>query len=271
MFIVKVPGVNGFGKTAGCRGAGNILIDSLKEIHGNEKGSLIDAKMLELEEIHLDNTNLEITQKLIYENALEIFDEKLKTIFLGGDHFATFSLVRAFFEHCKRGEKDFCLILFDSGPDCREEKGGEKGIYPSNKNWLRYLIEASFPRENVFLAGIRNYSPSELAFLKKNRIKFLGVNAFLENLEDSCDILMEFAKDKEAYLSIDLSVIDPAFAPGISEISPGGLTSREFIYLVQRLNLIRKIRAVDIVELNSDTDFNKMTSKLGAKILSEFL
>ncbi|HTY43641.1 MAG TPA: arginase family protein, partial [Patescibacteria group bacterium] len=86
VFIVKVPGINGLGKTKGCEKAGNSILEALKEVYSNEKGTIVDVRNLDLEEIHLDNSNLKITNKLIYDNSLEIFEEKPKTIFLGGDH-----------------------------------------------------------------------------------------------------------------------------------------------------------------------------------------
>ena len=50
MFIVKVPGINGLGKTKGCERAGNAILESLKEIYSNEEGKIIDVKLLDLEE-----------------------------------------------------------------------------------------------------------------------------------------------------------------------------------------------------------------------------
>lgn len=82
MQIIKVPGVNALGKTDGCEKAGNAILASLKEVHSNEQGKPIDVRLLDLEEIHLDNSNLALTNKLIYENALESYD-KNRVIFLG--------------------------------------------------------------------------------------------------------------------------------------------------------------------------------------------
>ena len=83
MFIVKVPGINGLGKTKGCERAGNAILEALKdEISSNEEGKPIEFNKLDLEEIHLDNSNLELTNKLIYENSFETFEEHPKTIFL---------------------------------------------------------------------------------------------------------------------------------------------------------------------------------------------
>src|SRR3990167_7124698 len=101
MLVVKVPGVNGLGKTEGCEKAGNAVLESLKEIYSNESGKPIDVRLLDLEEIHLDNSDSKRKNQLIYENALETFETKPKTVFLGGDHSVSFSLCRAFLNHCK--------------------------------------------------------------------------------------------------------------------------------------------------------------------------
>lgn len=268
MLIVKIPGINGLGETKGCEKAGNAILEALKEIYSNESGVPIDTRLLDLEEIHLDNSDLETSNELIYKNSLECFEEKPKTIFLGGDHSISFSTTRAFLEHCKKSEKEPCLIVFDAHPDCM---GSADSKLPTHEEWLRSLIQSGFPLENIFLIGVRNSDPSETVFLKKHNIKVRSMNQILENLEDSCDTIMEFSKDKELYISIDIDVVDPAFAPGTRYKEPGGLTTRQFLYLIQRLNKVKNLRAVDIVEVNPDKDDSDLTVKLGAKILSELI
>ncbi|MDD5012137.1 MAG: arginase family protein [Candidatus Nanoarchaeia archaeon] len=268
MFIVKIPGINGEGKTKGCERAGNAILEELKNIHSNESGNIIDTKLLDLEEIHLDNSNLELTNKLIYENSLEIFDEKPKVIFLGGDHSISYSIGKAFLEHCKNQRKKPCLIIFDAHADCMEPIEE-----PTNEEWLRKLIDDGFPSENVLIVGARNIHQDEIKFIKENKIKTLSMSALTEDLNDMCDTIMEFANGKELYISIDIDVIDPAFAPATAYPENGGLTSRQFVYLIQRMKRIKTLRAIDLVEINEKEDkkYNNMTVKLGAKILSELL
>lgn len=268
MLIVKVPGINGLGETKGCEKAGNSVLEALKEIYSNERGAPIDIKLLDLQEIHLDNSDLETSNRLIYKNSLEFFEEKPKTIFLGGDHSISFSTTKAFLEYCKKSEKEPCLIVFDAHPDCM---GSADPKLPTHEEWLRALIQSGFSPENIFLIGVRNSDPSEIVFLKKQGIKVMNMNQILENLEDSCDTIMEFSKDKELYVSIDIDVVDPAFAPGTRYKEPGGLTTRQFLYLIQRLNKVKNLRAVDIVEINPDKDTKDLTIKLGAKILAELI
>lgn len=270
MFIVKVPGINGLGKTRGCEKSGNEILRILKEeIYSNEQGKVVDFKNLDLEEIHLDNFNLKLTNELIYKNSFEMYKEKPRVVFLGGDHSVSYSLTRSFFDCCQNSGKEPCLIVFDAHPDLMPVSSE----FPTHEEWLRKLIEDGFPAENILLVGVRNSYKDELDFIKKKKIKTISINSLILNLEDSCDVIMEFAKGKELYVSLDIDFVDPSFAPATGYCELGGATSRQILYLVSRINKMKNLRAVDIVEINSEKDkeFNGMTTKLGAKILSELI
>ncbi|MEK6906405.1 MAG: arginase family protein, partial [Nanoarchaeota archaeon] len=230
-FIVKIPGFNGLGKTGGCENAGNAILSSLREIYSNEQGKVINVDGLDLEEIHLDNKNLELSNKLIYKNSLEIFETQEKTIFLGGDHSISYSTTKAFLDYAKNLEKKPCLIIFDAHSDCMKPVDRN---FPTHEEWLRAVIEAGFPQENILLVGTRNIDEQEADFLKKKNIRIITMNQLTEDLHDSCDIIMEFSNGKELYVSIDIDVIDPAFAPSTGYSEPGGLTSRDFLYMIQK-------------------------------------
>jgi len=265
MIIIRTPGINGLGKTKGCEEAGKRILKTLDEVYTNEAGKEINIKKLELEEIHLDNSNLEEANKLIYENSLESFYEQDKTIFLGGDHSISFSTVSAFLDWSKSEKKIPCLIVFDAHPDCMAPNKE-----PTHEEWLRGIIERGFPSENILLVGIRNSDKQELEFMKKNKIKRMSMNQLLEELRESCDTIMEFSHNKELYLSLDIDVLDPVFAPATGYPEPGGLTSRQFFYLIERLNKLKNLKAVDLVEINPSKDKENLTVKTGAKILAEF-
>lgn len=266
MFIVKVPGINGLNKTQGCEKASNAILDSLKEIYSNEQGIPIDTTLLDLEEIHLDNSDLEKSQDLIYKNSLKIFGVQPRTIFLGGDHSISYPIGKAFFEHSKNLGVKPCLIIFDAHADCMQPMDE-----PTHEEWLRALIESGFPAENILLIGARNIWKEELQFLKEKRIKQININSIVEDIDNIADTIMEFANGKETYVSIDIDVLDPAFASATGYPSPGGLTSRQIIYLIQRIKKIKTLKAIDIVEINPIKDKNNMTVQLGAKILGELI
>jgi arginase family enzyme len=71
------------------------------------------------------------------------------------------------------------------------------------------------------------------------------------------------------YLSIDMDVLDPAFAPGISHYEPGGLTTREVINIIQ--NLKADLVGADIVEFNPSRDPLGITAMVAAKLYKELI
>jgi arginase len=71
------------------------------------------------------------------------------------------------------------------------------------------------------------------------------------------------------YISLDLDVLDPAFAPGISHHEPGGLTTRELINIIQFVTV--SIVGADIVEYNPTRDINNMTAMVAYKLFKELV
>lgn len=266
MFIVKIPLINGLGKTKGCEKAPNEILKALKEIHSNELGKVVDFQDFDLEEIHVDNGDVEMSNKLIYKNAFEAYETKPKTIFIGGDHSISYSTVRAFFDSIENSGKKPCLIVFDAHADCMTPMRE-----PTHEEWLRKLIEDGFPAQNILLIGARNLWKDEIEFLRENKIKRISINSVLEDIDNITDTIMEFTSGKDVYVSIDIDVVDPAFAPGTGYPEVGGLSSRDLIYIIERLNKMKNLRVIDIVEINPDKDKDNKTVKLGAKILAELI
>ena len=266
MYVVKVPGINGLGKTKGSEKAGKFVLEAFKEIHSNMAGKPLDYKLLDLEEVHLDNSNVEASNSLIYKNSFKFFETQPRIFFIGGDHSISYSITRAFLDSCQNSWKNPCLLVFDAHADCMVPLKE-----PTHEEWLRKLIEDGFPTENILLVGVRNLWKDEIIFLKEKKIRMISMNQLLENLQETCDIIMEFSNGKELYVSIDIDFIDPGFAPGTGYPEPGGLSSIDFLYLVQRINKIKNLRGIDLVEINPEKDRQNLTVKLGAKILGEFI
>jgi len=69
------------------------------------------------------------------------------------------------------------------------------------------------------------------------------------------------------YVSLDIDVLDPAFAPGISHHEPGGMSTRQLIEIIQQIKV--PIVGADIVELNPKRDINNMTAMVAYKLFKE--
>lgn len=71
------------------------------------------------------------------------------------------------------------------------------------------------------------------------------------------------------YISLDIDVLDPAFAPGVSHHEPGGFSTRELINIIQ--NIDAEIVGADLVEYNPIRDINNMTAMVCYKLFKELI
>jgi len=93
-----------------------------------------------------------------------------------------------------------------------------------------------------------------------------------EDLSGICDLLMERARNSSGFfVNIDLDVLDPGFAPGVNITEPGGMSSRDILYLVKRLKILENFRGGCIIGINPDKDINNITIKLGVRLLAEMI
>ena len=267
MIIVKVP-IENSSDPLGCSKAGNEIIARFPERYISESNKETIKSNLRLEEIHLNNKKLEEAHELIYENAFETIEINEKTIFLGGDHSMSYSIGMAFLDLCKAEKNKPFLVVFDAHADCKQLN--EVNEIPDNRQWLRKLIEEGFPPDKIILVGLRANTKEENEFLEKHKIRIYRMKD-LNDFEEICDIVMELIRENQIYLSIDIDVVDSAFVPGTAHPESAGMTTRQLVYFIQRINLLKNLRAVDISEVNPKIDVNAQTIKLGAKILGEVI
>ncbi len=244
------------GKNSGCEKAPDDILKELDKAALKEDSTRPNFSILHFK---VDNSNLEQNHSLLFEQAKRLALDN--TIFIGGDHSISYSLIKAF---CAK-TKNAGIIIFDAHPD----------LMPAFKpathdNYLRMLIEEGVVKpENIILAGVRSIDIEELKFLQAKKIRFYAMKQLQEE-RGLVHAIMEFLQKFTAvYLSLDIDVVDPAFAPGTSYCEIGGLSSREIIDYVQKLRLMKNLRWVDMVEINPDKDINRMTLKLGAKLVWE--
>jgi len=262
MFIVKVPGINGLGKTKGCRNAGNEIISKLK--------SKLNTEFLDFEEIHVDNNNLEEQETLIYENSLEAFETKEKIIFLGGDHSVSYPLTKAFLNYCKQNNKQPFLIIFDAHADCMPPMKE-----PTHEEWLRALIDnQKFPSQNILLIGARDIEPEEASYLQKNKIKQITVQEIKTDIQKSIQTINNLAKNKELYISFDIDIFDSSLVKATGYPSPNGLTEEQTITILKEIIKAIKanktnLKAFDLVEVNLEKPKQEVEKTL--EIASEIL
>jgi arginase family enzyme len=261
MQIIRIKLVNSDGRNKGCEKAPAIILECLKDINSNEKKEVVESETASFSEIHFDLKKLDEADYLIFEASKEAFERNFKTFFVGGDHSMDYSILRAF----NKIEKKPFLIVFDAHADCAE-KGG------LNRRWIRKLIDSEFNPGSIVLISARNLDNGEIDFIKQMGVAWINMGVIMEDIAGVCDLVMERARNSSGfYISLDIDCVDPAFAPGTTDIEPGGILSRELIYFVKRLSLLKNFKGAGISEINPDKDINGMTLRLGAKLIAEMI
>jgi len=184
----------------------------------------------------------------------ELIKREKQIIILGGEHLITLGAYPCF-------PKETGYIVFDAHYDLRDEYADTK---LSHAAYLRRIIEKQ-GSENIIHVGARAYVEEELAFKEEHKIKTISDKQIREGLGPKLikDAVSVF---DNTYVSVDLDVLDPAFAPGVGNPEAVGLTSRELYDMVCALENTN-IVASDIVELCPQYD-NGSTASIAAKLMA---
>ena len=179
-----------------------------------------------------------------------------KPFILGGEHTITHAAVRG----CLSKYRELTVLFLDAHADMRPDYLGASFSHASAAYYLRQLDGV-----DLYQFGIRSADRDELGSLPGKKI-------FLHSLHDPLTRMLPLLKDKPIYLSLDIDVVDPAFAPGVTAPEPGGVSSGELLTIFPLLEgLKNNIVAFDLVEISPPYDSAEITALLGAKIIREAL
>ena len=140
----------------------------------------------------------------------------------------------------------------------------------------RLIEEGHVAGKNFIQVGLRGYYPDEATFdwMRKNNFRYHTMAEIEERgFEAVMEDVIKEANDGPEYLfiSFDIDVLDPAFAPGTGTPEPAGLTTREAFPLVRRLCAEANVVGIEIVELNPLADPGYTTALNTNRLLREML
>jgi agmatinase len=92
-----------------------------------------------------------------------------------------------------------------------------------------------------------------------------GIDAVVE------DVLEQISDADHLFLSVDVDVLDPAFAPGTGTPEPGGMSTRELLRAVRRLTSARGLAGMDVVEVCPPYDSSGITALAAQRVVLEAL
>ena len=180
-----------------------------------------------------------------------VLDGGGRPLCLGGDHSVTYPVVRAM----RRRYPRLSLLHFDAHPDLYDALDGDR--YSHACPFARIMEEGLVDR--LVQVGIRTMNGHQRAQADRFGVEVVTMR--------DLDEARWFTFDQPVYVSVDLDVLDPAFAPGISHREPGGLSVRELLRLLDRTQA--NIVGADVVEFNPTVDPAGLTAWVAAKIVRE--
>lgn len=192
-------------------------------------------------------------------------------IMLGGDHSITAMLVKGWKQ--AHPEQRIGILQLDTHFDLRslEDNG------PSNGTPIRNLIESgTILGQDVWNVGLHGFynakSLKEYAdkkgvqyvTLRQTREKGVGstIQSALDDLSGKVDVI---------YLTVDMDVLDIAYAPGVPAATPGGMRTDELFEAVYLAGSHPLVQAMDIVCLDPYRDVAQITVKAGVHVMLTFL
>jgi len=171
-------------------------------------------------------------------------------ICLGGDHSITYPILRSF----KDQVSDITILHFDAHPDLYHDYAGRL----SHACPFARIMEERLARRLVQV-GIRTIGAHQLEQAKKFGVEIIT----MRNLARLASVKFE----GPLYISFDVDVLDPGFAPGVSHYEPGGMSVRDVLNVLQGLRV--PVVGADIVEYNPIRDHQNQTAMVCSKILKE--
>ncbi len=221
-----------------------------------QDSSLENITYFDAGDIFLPFGNTVDSLKRIEEVARKLFANGKFPLFLGGEHLVTLPLIKA----CVNYFPELVVFHFDAHTDLREQFEGEEN---SHATVMRKVADLLHPK-NLYQFGIRSGVKEEFEFAKKH------TNLYRDEIFPALYQAVKEAKGKPVYITLDIDVADPAFAPGTGTPEPGGCSAREILDAVLAMKDLQVV-GMDLVEVAPAYDQSERTAILAAKLVREAL
>jgi agmatinase len=246
----------------GARFAPHAIREASLNIEGysfRTKVNVEDLKIHDLGDLHISG-DVELTLGRLALVAQDLFEAKKVPVFIGGEHTITLGVTRSL-------DKNTALVSFDAHLDLRNEY---LGLTTSHTTFIRRIKELVNPSK-ILEIGTRAVCKEELDYAKKSGIKFITAQQIRENgIAKTVETIDGFLADCEKiYLTIDLDVLDPAFAPAVQNPEPEGLDTSTLLDLLSEV-CDQRIVGFDLVEVAPHYD-RGVTAIQAAKTIFETL
>ena len=172
---------------------------------------------------------------------------------IGGEHLVSLAVIK----EVARVYPELAVIQLDAHADLREDYLGERYSHATVMRRVADLVGG----ENIYQLGIRSGTREEIEFGRKH------TNLFFNELIQPLQEIIPLLKGRPVYVTLDIDVVDPAYAPGTGAAEPCGCTSGKSSgrCTCSGINVV----GFDLVEVSPVYDFSERTALLAAKLVRE--
>ncbi len=202
----------------------------------------------------------------------EILAAGAMPLVLGGDHSLSLPTLRVLAEHF--GSDGYAVLHLDTHADTALEL---YGVRVSHGTPFGVAVEeGALLGHNIVQVGLRGTWPGPEGFewmseqgFRWHTMDEIAERGLREVMREA--VAQVAAAAPRAYLSVDIDVLDPAFAPGTGTPEPGGLTTRELLWTVRHAGRQLSVCAADVVEVSPPYDQAGITALAAERTALEIL
>lgn len=228
--------------------------EGLEEYSPDLDMDLAERNFFDAGDVLLPLGNVTASLKRIGEAAGAVLKDGKKLLVLGGEHLVTLPVV----EQAVRLYPELVVLHFDAHADLRDHYLGEKF---SHATVMRRVVEL-VGGNKVYQLGIRSGTREEFQWAKDN------THLFPYEVLGPLEEIKQQIKGLPVYVTLDIDVVDPAYAPGTGTPEPGGCSAREILKALHSLAGLNVV-AMDVVEVCPVLDSSQITAILAAKLVRE--
>lgn len=217
-------------------------------------------------DLSVNPLSIEDTFERITRELKPVLDVGTIPMCVGGDHSILLPILRRI--HAAHGP--VALIQLDAHSDTWDEYWGVK--YSHGTPVRRAIDEGLLAEPYILQVGLRGqlYEADDMNYARQHKIEMVTAEEFHEHGLPLVREKLKAFEGLKAYLSLDIDVVDPAFAPGTGTPQVGGLSSAQILGVVRALHGLTLV-GCDLVEVSPQFDSAEITSLLAANLLFEQL
>ncbi len=199
--------------------------------------------------------------------VLEALEFAPKTLILGGDHSISLPVLRAL----SRRHGQISVIHFDAHLDTWDTYFDQP--YLHGTPFRRASEEGLLDREGCVHVGTRGGLYGNTDMLEDKTLGFMTIRCHelhLDGVEVAIERIKQRVKDRPVYVSVDIDVLDPAYAPGTGTPEPGGMATWQLLHMLRSFSGMNIVGA-DIMEVAPAYDHAEITGFAAAHVGYELL